>query len=82
VTSSQQTTKKSRAGGLKKLIREVLSDSEDDLSTDPAPTSIGDPARPWRAEFLAYLETVEATPPAGMSTIRWWGVRIFATLNF
>jgi hypothetical protein len=53
VTSSQQATKKSRAGGLKKLIREVLSDSEDDLSTDPAPTSIGDPARPWRAEFLA-----------------------------
>jgi hypothetical protein len=53
VTSSQQATKKSRAGGLKKLIREVLSDSEDDLSTDPAPTSFGDPERHWWAEFLA-----------------------------
>jgi len=58
-----------------KLVREVLSDSDDDLApTNCTPTSIGDPARPWRAEFLAYLETVEATPPASVSTIRWWGV--------
>ncbi|KIK47782.1 hypothetical protein CY34DRAFT_8650 [Suillus luteus UH-Slu-Lm8-n1] len=76
VTSSmsQHTTKPSRTGSLKKLIREVLSDSEDDSSTNPVPTSIGDPTRLWRAEFLAYLETVEAAPPSGMSTIQWWGI--------
>jgi hypothetical protein len=82
-STSQHTTKPSRTGSLKKLICKVLSDSEDDSSTNPVPTSIGDPTRPWRAEFLAYLETVEAAPPSGMSTIQWWGVRIFfATLKF
>ncbi|KAG2127399.1 hypothetical protein BD769DRAFT_1387846 [Suillus cothurnatus] len=75
VTSSmsQHTTKPSRTGSLKTLICEVLSDSEDDLLANPVPTSIGDLTRPWRAEFLAYLETVEAAPPSGMSTIQWCG---------
>jgi hypothetical protein len=45
------------------------------------PTSIGDPTRPWQAEFLAYLKTVEAAPPSGMSTIQWWGVHIFWLLK-
>ncbi|KAG2367560.1 hypothetical protein BDR07DRAFT_1372713 [Suillus spraguei] len=61
------TTKQSRAGGLKNLICEVLSDSEDDSSTNPVPTSIGDPTRPWRAEFLAYLKMVEVALPSFLS---------------
>jgi hypothetical protein len=78
---SQHTTKPSRTGSLKKLICEVLSDSKDDLLANPVPTSIGDLTRPWRAEFLAYLETVEAAPPSGMSTIQWCGVCIFSLLK-
>jgi hypothetical protein len=74
--SSQPTSKKSKAGGLKKLIRQVQSDSEDDMSPNAATASAGDPLRPWRAEFLSYLETLEAALPAGMSTIQWWGVSI------
>jgi hypothetical protein len=82
-SSSQPASKRSKAGGLKKLIREVLSDSEYDLSTNPATSmAIGDPLRPWRAEFLSYLETIEAALPPGMSTIQWWGVSIaYAALN-
>lgn len=74
--SSEPTTRKSKAGALKKLIREVLSDSDDDDSSNTAIPSVGDPSRPWRAEFLSYLETIEAVPPTGMSTIQWWGVSI------
>lgn len=59
-----------------KLIRQVQSDSEDDMSPNAAITSTGDPLRPWRAELLSYLETLEAALPAGMSTIQWWGVSI------
>jgi hypothetical protein len=66
-------------GGLKSLIREVLSDSEDDLSTNPTLASIGDPLRPWRAEFMSYIETIEAALPAGVTTIQWWGVRVLHT---
>lgn len=82
-SSSQPTAKKSRAGGLKKLIREVLSNSDDDSAPSTATTSVGDPSRPWRAEFTSYLETIEAAPPTGMSTIRWWGVStVYATPKF
>ena len=72
----QPTSKKSKAGGLKKLIRQVQSDSEDDMPPNAATASAGDPLRPWRAEFLSYIETLEAALPAGMSTIQWWGVSI------
>jgi len=44
--------------------------------TSSASASTGDPLRPWRVEFLSYLETIEAAPPAGMSTIQWWGVSV------
>ena len=80
--SSQPAFKKSKAGGLKSLIREVLSDSDDEFLANATPTtSIGDPSRPWRAEFLSYLETIEATPPAGMTTIQWWGVCTMARVT-
>ncbi|KAG2067775.1 hypothetical protein BDR04DRAFT_1120249 [Suillus decipiens] len=72
-SSSEPTSKKSKAGALKKLIREVLSDSDDNDSSNTAIPSVRDPSRPWRAEFLSYLETIEAVPSAGMSTIQWWG---------
>jgi len=67
---------KGKAGGLKKLIRQVQSDSEDDMPPNAASTSAGDPLRPWIREFLSYIETLEAALPAGMSTIQWWGVSI------
>jgi hypothetical protein len=71
---SQPTSKKSKAGGLKKLIQQVQSDSEDDMLPNAATASAGDPLQPWRAECLSYLKTLEAALPAGMSTIQWWGV--------
>ncbi|KAG1720921.1 hypothetical protein EDD22DRAFT_962677 [Suillus occidentalis] len=73
-SSSEPTTRKSKAGALKKLIQEVLSDSDDNNSSNTASPSVRDPSRPWRAEFLSYLETIEAVPPTGMSTIQWWGI--------
>jgi hypothetical protein len=42
-SSSQPTSKKSKAGGLKKLIRQVQSDSKDDISPNAATASAGDP---------------------------------------
>jgi hypothetical protein len=74
----QPTTTKSKVGGLKKLIREVQSDSEDDsVVLEPGAMSVGDPSKPWRAEFTSYIETIEAAPSAGMTTIQWWGVSHF-----
>jgi hypothetical protein len=56
----------------------IISDGEDDtpiqrLQQKSKPT---DPLRPWRVEFLSYIETLETTLLAGMSTIQWWGVSI------
>jgi hypothetical protein len=74
LSSTQPATKQSKSSSLKKLIQEVLSDSKDDASTHPTTSFIGDPSRPWRAEFLGYLETIEAALQACMSMIQWWGV--------
>ncbi|KAG2747983.1 hypothetical protein P692DRAFT_201866624 [Suillus brevipes Sb2] len=71
---SQPTTTKSKVSGLKKLIREVQSDSEDDAEPEPGATSTSDPSKPWRAEFTSYIETIEVVQSAGMSTIQWWGI--------
>ncbi|KAG1735245.1 hypothetical protein EDD22DRAFT_852395 [Suillus occidentalis] len=70
----QPATTKSKVGGLKRLIREVQSDSKDDSKAEPGAMSIGDPSKPWRAEFTSYIKTIEAAPSAGMTTIQWWGV--------
>jgi hypothetical protein len=77
---SQPATTKSKVGGLKRLIREVQSDSEDDSEAEPGPASIRDPSKPWRAEFTNYIETIEAAPSAGITTIQWWGVSHFHSL--
>jgi hypothetical protein len=76
----QPVATKSKVGGLKRLIREVQSDSEDDFEAEPGASSIGYPSKPWRAEFTSYIETIEATPSAGMTTIQWWGVSHFHSL--
>lgn len=78
---SQPTTTKSKVSGLKKLIREVQSDSEDDAEPEPGATSPSDPSKPWRAEFTSYIETIEAVQSAGMTTIQWWGVSAFHLLR-
>ena len=79
---SQPTTTKSKVGGLKKLIQEVQSNSEDDsVVLELSAMSVGDPLKPWRAEFTSYIETIEAAPSAGMSTIQWWGVSHFHSLS-
>jgi hypothetical protein len=71
----QPAVKKSKTGGLKKLIREVGSDDEDDIPDAAASTANFDPLKPWLPDFKRYIDTLEATPPPGMSTIQWWGVR-------
>jgi hypothetical protein len=74
--------KKSKAGSLKKLIREVESeDDEEEISDVMASTANSDPSKPWLSDFRKYVDTLEATPPSGMSTIQWWGVRLILYLN-
>ena len=34
-------------------------------------------AQPWCADFLQYIDRVQAPLPPGMSTIQWWGVRVY-----
>lgn len=72
------TTKqnKSKTGGLKRLIRAVASDDEDESPEVTTSTLHADPTKLWRSEYRSYLDTVEATPPAGMTTIQWWGVSL------
>jgi hypothetical protein len=77
----QPASKKSKAGGLKSLIWEVISDSEDDLPMNPTPTSTCNPSQPWRVEFMSYMETVEVALPTGMTSIQWWGVHTTVTYS-
>jgi hypothetical protein len=75
-SAPQPSVKKGRASGLKKLIRETLSSDEDEGLGHSAEATDTDPSRPWWPDFKNYMDTLEAKPPAGMSTIEWWGVSI------
>jgi hypothetical protein len=44
--------------------------SEDESEADMDTASTGDPLELWKAEFLSYIETIEAAPPASMNTIQ------------
>jgi hypothetical protein len=70
-STSVPVVKKGKVDGLKRLIREVESDDEDDITV---PVAHSDMSKPWMTEFTGYLETLEATLANGMSTIQWWGV--------
>jgi hypothetical protein len=74
----QQSAKKGKASGLRKLIRETQSSDDDEDFGDSATTD-ADPSRPWRADFKNYVDTLEVKPPAGMTTVQWWGVSIFSS---
>src|ERR1700732_1728304 len=73
-TAPQVHIKKGKASGLKKLMHETQSSDSDEDISHPAPTALPDSAKPWRAGFMNYIDTLEAKPPPGMSTIQWWGV--------
>jgi hypothetical protein len=73
-TAPQAHVKKGKASGLKKLIRETQSSDSDEDIGHSAPTAPLDSAKPWRADFMNYMDTLEAKPPPGMSIIQWWGV--------
>lgn len=76
-STSRPAVKKSKTGGLKKLIREVESDDDDEEFPDVmALTTNFDPSKPWLPDFRKYIDTSEATPPPGMTTIQWWGVSL------
>jgi hypothetical protein len=77
ISTTQQVAKKGKVNGLKRLICEVLSNSNDDTPAILVNSSNADPSKPWRAEFRSYLEMIEACLPAGMTTIQWWGVCTF-----
>jgi hypothetical protein len=82
VSAPQPSVKKGKASGLRKLIRQTQSSDEGDDGS-PSPTAAtADPIRPWRADFMNYLNTVEAKPQPGMSIIQWWGVRINIIFRF
>lgn len=69
------SSKLSKAGALVWLIREVQdSDSEDEtVDNSPSASATADIAKPWRADFMRYIDAVEAPLPKGMTTIQWWG---------
>ena len=69
--TSVPAVKKGKVSGLKKLIREVESDDEDETLV---PVMHTDASKPWMTEFTCYLETLEAALASGMSMIQWWGV--------
>jgi hypothetical protein len=68
---SVPVVKKGKVDGLIRLIREVESDDEDDVTVSVAHA---DMSKPWMTEFTRYLETLEAALASGMSTIQWCGV--------
>jgi len=69
-SAPQIHVKKGKASGLKKLIRETQSsDEDDDMGDFTAPTVQPDSAKPWRADFMNYIDTLEAKLPPGMTTI-------------
>jgi hypothetical protein len=74
VSAPQPSVKKGKASGLRKLIRETQSYDKDEDSGPSAAAAATDPTRPWRANFMNYLNTAEAKPPPGMTIIQWWGV--------
>lgn len=76
-SATAPVVKKGKANGLKKLIREVDSDDEEltPVGSMPSAMSAVNKTEPWRADFKAYMDCIEASPPVGMSTIQWWGVR-------
>lgn len=77
VATSSGSLKKGKASTLKKVIRHVLSDDEDNDTTSAAPAVGGGfNEQGWLNDFNAYWNTIEAALPAGMSTITWWGVCI------
>jgi len=76
ISSPPLTTSKSKVSGLKKLIRQVQSNSEDNSKADIG-RSTADPLKPWRVKFWGYIKTIKAALPARMSTIQWWGVSSF-----
>lgn len=78
-TASAQETciKQGKASRLKKLIRETQSSDKDEDVPTIAPSTW---AKPWQANFMNYINTFEAPPLPGMSTIQWWGVRSFFLL--
>ena len=72
--------KKGKASGLKKLIHQTQSSDEDEDMRDSTP-ALPDSAKSWRADFMNYIDTVEAKLPPGMSTIQWWGVCTYLYLD-
>ena len=83
-TSVTRTEHKKKPTKIGALLRELSSDDESDdaplLSSD-AGALMDDPDKPWMPEYLRYTRSVEHVPES-MSTIEWWGVRVFLSLSF
>jgi hypothetical protein len=70
-SAPQTCIKKGKASSLKKLIHQTQSSDKDEDIRAAAPSVS---AKPWQADFMKYMDMVEAAPLSGMSTIQWWGV--------
>ncbi|KAG2131866.1 hypothetical protein BD769DRAFT_1386572 [Suillus cothurnatus] len=71
-SAPQTCIKKGKASSLKKLIHQTQSSDKDEDIRAAAPSVS---AKPWQADFMKYMDMVEAAPLSGMSTIQWWGIR-------
>ncbi|KAN0120573.1 Ribonuclease H-like domain containing protein [Russula decolorans] len=73
VSTLQPSIKKGKASGLRKLIRETQSSDKDEDSGPFTAAVATDPTRPWRVDFMNYLNTTEVKLPPEMTIIQWWG---------
>lgn len=80
---TEPLVKKGKTNGLKKLIREVVSDDEEipPVGSILGTTGSANQVEPWRADFVAYMDSIEASWPANMSIIQWWGVSIHLSIQ-
>lgn len=70
--SSQTSTKMSA------LLRDLSSDSEEEIETESHENPNVDPKKPWLAEFHKYLHSNDSDYLGdGISIIQWWGVSRF-----
>jgi hypothetical protein len=82
VSTLQPSIKKGKASGLRKLIRETQSSDKDEDSGPFTAAVATDPTRPWRVDFMNYLNTTEVKLPPEMTIIQWWGVCIIVIFMF
>ena len=70
---SKKTKKSHKVDGLIRDNIETDSEYEGDEEEDP----LSDPTKPWRGEFLRFLNARDVIPE-NMGIVEWWGVSVLS----